>query len=92
MKFEWSEEKSKKNFAKHNVDFEEAQTIFHDPSALDYFDALHSVDEDRFVRLGFSQKGRILLVIYCEREVELIRIISARNATNKEVEIYEKRV
>ncbi|MEK6553819.1 MAG: BrnT family toxin [Bdellovibrionota bacterium] len=92
MKFEWSDEKSKKSYLKHGVDFEEAQTVFRDASALEYFDALHSVDEDRLVRVGFSERGRILVVIYCEREIELIRIISARTATKMEMVIYEKRI
>jgi len=92
MKFEWSEEKSKRNYIMHGVRFEEAQTVFHDLNALDFFDVLHSVDEDRFIRLGLSCRGRIVVIVYCERETQILRLISARIATTEEREKYEKRV
>jgi uncharacterized DUF497 family protein len=92
MKFEWSDDKSKKSYAKHGVHFDEAQSVFHDLNALDFFDVLHSIDEDRFIRIGLSELNRVLVVVYCEREFELIRIISARSATHKERDLYEKRI
>jgi uncharacterized DUF497 family protein len=74
------------------VSFEEAATVFGDPEALDWDDLEHSEAEVRSKRLGTSVAGRVLIVIYTPRKVkdgkEIIRIISARQATRKERKVY----
>ena len=65
MIFEWDEEKAKKNFVKHKVTFEEAQTVFYDENALLLADEKHSDDEDRFVLMGMSSMMNTLLVCSC---------------------------
>jgi uncharacterized DUF497 family protein len=90
--FSWDAHKALSNLKKHNVSFEEAATIFVDPDALDWDDPEHSHFELRCKRLGMSLTGRILLVIYTQRRLkhgqELIRIISARQATRQERKAY----
>ena len=91
IRFEWDEKKNRSNRKKHGVWFEEAQQVFDDASALRFYDLLHSKEEDRFLLLGMSGPGRILVVVFCERERDnVIRIISVRKATKKESKIYEK--
>lgn len=93
MEFEWDEIKNLANFSKHGIWFEEAQTVWASASASEFFDPDHSEEEDRFIRVGFSTKGNLLLVVFCERLKGLkIRIISARRASNKETKDYEKRI
>lgn len=83
--FSWDEKKSKANQRKHKVSFEEAQSVFFDEDAIEYFDPEHSKSEDRFVMLGLSAHLRVLVVCHCYRETSsVIRIISARKATKKE--------
>ena len=81
--------KSNRNMAKHGVDFVEAQSVFADPQSLTIFDVSHSEQEDRFVDIGFSAFGRLLVVVYTERE-DRIRIISSRLATPNEQSTYER--
>ena len=90
MKFEWDEQKNDRNFRKHGIWFEEAQTTWADSKASEFFDVDHSDDEDRFIRIGLSTKARLLLVVFCERSEEIVRIISARKATAKEQKQHEK--
>ena len=91
MKFEWNDEKNIANFRKHEVWFEEAQTIWADEKSSEFFDPDNSDDEDRFIRIGHSTKPRLLLVVFCEREEgNTIRIISARKATKEEEKDYEE--
>ena len=91
LRFAWDESKNKRNRRKHGVWFEEAQTVFDDSNARLFDDPEHSSGENRFLLLGFSSVGRILVVVHCYRENDsLIRIISARKATRKEVGFYEK--
>ena len=83
--FEWNDTKAKKNLKKHGVSFEEAQSVFFDDNAIQFWDDNHSDREERFLMLGMSHKIRILLVVHCYREDEsTIRVISARKATKKE--------
>ncbi len=92
MKFTWDTEKAVINQQKHGVSFEEAQTVFYDAHALRIFDPDHSKSEDRFLLLGLSRALRMLVVCHCYRENdEQIRIISARKATKKETQAYNKR-
>ena len=89
--FEWDEKKNISNNRKHGIWFEEAEQVFEDRGAILFFDESHSCKEDRFILLGQSASFRIVLVIYTERESRsIVRIISARPATNKEVLRYEK--
>jgi uncharacterized DUF497 family protein len=69
------------------VSFAEASTVFGDTAAITIHDPDHSVDEDRFVTIGLSARGRLLTVCYAERE-ERIRIISARKSTRGEAASY----
>ncbi|TAH50705.1 MAG: BrnT family toxin [Chloroflexota bacterium] len=87
--FEWDEDKAKANLVKHEVSFDEAITIFNDPYSITIYDPDHSEQENRFVDLGTSNKGRILVVVYTERENKL-RIISCRKATPTERRKYEE--
>ncbi|MFN4978920.1 MAG: BrnT family toxin [Pseudanabaena sp.] len=89
MKYEWDENKATKNLAKHGVSFTEAKTIFDDPMYVDFYDLDHSEDEERYLIVGESNRGRLLIVSYTERR-ELIRIISAREVTKSEREAYEE--
>ncbi len=89
LAFEWDAKKAKQNLKKHGVSFEEASTVFGDPLARTIHDPLHSGEEDRFVSLGESRRGRLLAVAFTERG-EKIRIISARLATRRERKDYEE--
>jgi uncharacterized protein len=89
--FEWDANKAATNLLKHGVSFNEAVTVFADPDALDGPDVAHSAQEARFLRLGRSLTGRVLMVAYTVRGVsddEKIRIISARRASHKERAAY----
>ena len=84
MKFEWDSRKAEANIAKHNVSFEEAETVFFDPIAAIFDDEWHSTGERREIIIGYSQRNRLLLVCFTEREGTVIRIISSREATPTE--------
>ena len=89
MRFEWDSSKAASNAKKHKVTFEVAKTVFYDDFAVQFFDEEHSLDEERFLLLGMSSDARLLLVCHCEREVgDVIRIISARKATESEAQNY----
>ena len=89
MRFEWDERKNRENRRKHQVSFEEAQTVFFDEKAVEFYDDPHSGSEDRFLLLGVSAKLRLLLVCHCLRDKgDVIRIISARKATKNEQREY----
>jgi uncharacterized DUF497 family protein len=89
IKFEWHPSKAAANLKKHQVSFEEAQTVFYDDFAVQFFDDEHSHEEDRFLLLGMSVHSKLLLVCHCERQGgEAIRIISARKATKRESAFY----
>jgi uncharacterized DUF497 family protein len=89
LQFEWDEQKAKFNLKKHGINFEEAKTVFRDPLAYIFDDEWHSVDEKREIIIGHDSKNRLLLVCFTERN-QIIRIISARLATKKERQDYEK--
>jgi uncharacterized protein len=88
MSFEWNEEKAKSNIAKHDVSFDEATSVFDDPLFLTFADPEHSIQEQRFVIMGESARGRLLVVSYTER-AGTTRLISARPVTRKERKAYE---
>ena len=87
--FEWDDKKATSNLARHSVSFTEAETVFYDPRSLTIPDPDHSDDEKRFIDIGVSDRGRILIVVYTERRTN-IRLISARKATRAERKIYEQ--
>jgi len=89
LNFEWEEEKAKANLKKHRVSFDEATTVFIDPLSITIPDPDHSVDEQRHIDIGSSDKGRVLVVAYTERGSN-IRIISCRKATPSERKLYEE--
>ena len=89
--FVWDETKNQQNIRKHSVSFEEARSVFFDENARLINDPDHSMDEDRFIMLGISQRMRLLLVCHCYREDdEQIRIISARKALPLEESQYRR--
>ncbi len=87
-KFEWDERKASINLRKHRISFDEAITVFLDPLLYTVPDDDHSMYEQRFINIGFSARGRLLVVIHAEREDEL-RVISSRRATARERTFYE---
>jgi uncharacterized DUF497 family protein len=87
--FEWDDKKADINLAKHGVGFDEACSVFGDPLAITIEDPLHSEVENRFITLGHSHQGRLLVVVFVERGNN-IRIISARLATRRERKNYEE--
>ena len=89
LTFEWHEDKAKENLRKHKVSFEEAKTVFNDSLSITIVDPEHSADEVRYIDIGLSAKGQILVVVYMERGSN-IRIISCRKATKSERRIYEQ--
>jgi len=92
LRFEWDERKDRTNQRKHGVSFREAQSVFIDEHALLLGDPGHSGVEDRFVLIGSSSALRTLVVSHCYRRREdVIRVISARKATRKERQQYERR-
>lgn len=87
--FEWDQRKAAANEKKHGVGFEEAKSVFADDRAKLIDDPDHSEDEDRFILLGLSSTLRMLVVCHCYRgEDNMVRIISARKATNRESKFY----
>ena len=89
MKFTWDPTKAAENVAKHGVDFREAATVFDDPLSTTFPDADHSEGEQRFLILGMSALGRILVVSHTDSG-DTIRIISARATTRRERRFYEE--
>lgn len=89
IRFEWDEKKNRENQRKHGVSFEEAETVFFDDNAIQYYDPDHSRDEDRFIMLGLSLKLRMLVVCHCFRaDDSVVRLISARKANKEEAKAY----
>ncbi len=89
LAFEWDEAKAVSNVAKHDVSFEEALTVFSDPRSITIYDVEHSESEERFIDIGQAASGRLLVVVYSERGVN-IRIISSRRANAAERRQYEQ--
>lgn len=89
LTFEWDELKSTRNLEKHGVSFEEAKTVLNDPFSMTISDRDHSDGEDRYLDIGISSKGRVLVVWYTERK-DSIRIIGCRVADPSERKEYEK--
>jgi uncharacterized DUF497 family protein len=90
LRFEWNRKKALLNIRKHGITFEEASTIFGDSLSLTIPDSYHSIGEDRFITIGTSVRGRIVVVVHTENH-DVIRIISARKTTRNERNQYERR-
>ena len=88
MRFEWDANKAEENLKKHRVSFDEGVTVFYDPLAATFDDPDHSEDEDRLVTVGYSGRGRLLVVCHVERGVAT-RLISTRRATARERKRHE---
>ncbi len=89
MNFEWDENKPAKNLSKHRVAFEEAKTVFDDPLYVDFYDPDHCEEEERYLIVGESNRGRLLIVSYTQRG-DWIRLISAREVKRAEREAYKE--
>lgn len=89
MQFTWDPEKAEENLKAHGVDFREAATVFDDWLSTTFPDVDHSIGERRFLIIGMSGLGRILVVAHTETG-DTIRIISARTATRHEQRFYEE--
>lgn len=90
-KFDWDENKNLQNKTKHGISFEEATEAFYDNDSLLIYDEMHSQNEDRYYQIGMIKEIKIVIVVFCIRVNDKIRIISARETTRKEREEYEKR-
>ena len=89
MKFTWDSRKASLNARKHRVTFSEASTAFGDPLSMTIRDPEHAADEERFILLGLSNLGRLVVVVHAERG-DTIRLISARLALPSERRAYEE--
>jgi hypothetical protein len=89
MRFEWDQTKAATNLAKHGISFEEATTVFGDPLSDTFDDPDHPVDEQRFLIVGASDRGRMLIVAHTD-DGAVVRIISAREPTSGERKSYEE--
>jgi uncharacterized protein len=89
VQFEWNTGKAKVNLKKHQVSFDEAETVFDDPLFVIFADPDHSFEENRFIIMGESNQNRLLIVSYTERPPKT-RLISAREATRPERKKYEE--
>lgn len=89
LNFEWDPNKAVTNLEKHGISFDEASTAFFDPLSSTVLDPRHSDDEARFVLVGLTYAGRLVVVFHTDRG-EALRLISARPATRRERRIYEQ--
>lgn len=89
MEFEWNPDKAAINLRKHDISFQEAATVFDDSLSVTFPDPDHSVGENRYVMIGMSSLGQLLVVSHTDRESRT-RIISARKATRQEKRFYEE--
>ncbi len=79
MKFEWDKNKADKNFGKHKISFDEAKTIFDDPLYVDFYDVDYSAEEERYLIVGKSNRGKLLIISYTERQ-DSVRIIQCQRS------------
>ena len=90
--FEWDSKKARSNFHKHGVSFEDAATVFKDANALSIVDHGHSINEERWMTLGISSSGRLLVICHTFQDIGskicVIRIFSSRKATKNESKQY----
>ena len=88
LQFEWNDKKARLNKRKHKLTFEEASTIFGDPLSITISGTVHSFGEDRFITIGTSINNKLIVVVHAGRD-DIVRIISARKATQNEKRHYE---
>ena len=86
--FEWDADKARTNLKRHGVSFDEGATTFNDPMITAMPDPAHSDQERRFIAIGMSANGRLIVVVFTERG-DKTRLISCRKATKAETEIYD---
>lgn len=89
MEFEWNPDKAILNLKKHNISFQEATTVFGDALSVTFPDPEHSLGENRYVIIGMSELGMLLVISHTDRE-NCIPVISARRATRQETRFYEQ--
>ena len=89
MEFEWDPRKATLNLRKHRVSFAEAATVLSDEMGRTVYDPAHSIDEERYITIGLSDRQRLLIVAHLDRG-DRVRIISARELTRKERKDYEE--
>lgn len=87
--FEWDPHKAELNLSKHGISFEEASTVFTDPVAVTAYDPDHSRNENRYLTMGMSREGQLLIVAHTDRG-DRVRVINARRATRSERINYEE--
>ncbi len=89
MEFEWDTNKATANLNKHGVSFTEAATVFGDPLSTTFPDPEHSINESRYITIGLSNNGRLIVLAHTDRDSR-VRVISAREATRRERRFYEE--
>jgi len=93
LQFDWDPDKARANAAKHGVTFDEAASVFRDPVGQFMPDTEHSsMDEERWVLLGHSERLRLLVVVHVQIESTVVRLISARRATRAETARYFRQI
>lgn len=91
MRFAWDENKNEINKKKHGISFETAQEVFYDDNAILFDDPDHSIGEERFLIIGMTKSLKVCIVSHCYRDSDnIIRLISAREATKHERKVYEE--
>ena len=93
MQFEWSDEKNRLNIKKHGVSFEEAKEVFLDPLHISKLDCRFDYFEERWITVGATKENKVLVIaniFFDENGEEIIRIISARKANQRERSFYEQ--
>ena len=88
MRFQFDPKKAKNNLKKHGISFADAESVFYDDLAI-HLEDISSEGELRFIVIGMSSAGQVLVIVYTNRGDE-IRLISARKATHREVKSYEE--
>lgn len=91
IKFEWDPNKARTSLRKHHIAFREAATVFRDPLSITFYDPDHSEHEERYIIVGLSTSGRLLIVSHTDLG-DRIRIINARELTRAEREEYEEEI
>ena len=91
IEFEWDPKKAESNLRKHQLSFPEAATVFGDPLGITVFDPDHSEEEGRYITVGASAAGRLLMIAHTDRG-DKVRIISARELTRAERKEYEEEI
>lgn len=91
IQFTWDENKNEINKKKHGISFEEATEVFSDDNAILFDDPDHSLEEDRFLIIGAIKSSKICIVSHCYKDDDnIIRLISAREATKRERTVYQE--